>query len=70
MALRLGGDGGIDGLHLQFQSPDGAQRSTLRDGILETETTPPETPPTLEEKLARIGVTVDELRAAILGGGQ
>ena len=40
------------------------------NGILEIETTPPETPPTLEENLAKIGATVDELQAAILGGGQ
>lgn len=68
MALRLTGSGDIEGLHLQLQSPDGAQRTTVRAGILETETTTPDTAPTLEEKLARIGVTVDELRAAILGG--
>ena len=68
MALRLAGNGDIGGLHLQLQSPDGAQRTTVRDGILETETTAEAPVSTLEEKLARIGVTIDELRAAILGG--
>ena len=57
MVLRLTGEGGIDGLHLQLLSPDGTQRTTLRGSILETETTTPVAPPTLEEKLARIGVT-------------
>lgn len=68
MALRLTGSGDIEGLHLQLQSPDGAQRTTVRSGIIETETVAPDAPPTLEDKLARIGVTLDELRAAILGG--
>lgn len=70
MALRLTGDGGIEGLHLQLQSPDGAQRTTLRGDILETQAVAPSAAPTLEEKLATIGVTLDELRTAILGGGQ
>jgi hypothetical protein len=62
MALRLQGNGEIGGLDLKFQTPDGVQQSRLREGILESEMV---AELTVEEKLARIGLTLTELRDAL-----
>jgi hypothetical protein len=62
MALRLQGNGEIGGLDLRFQTPDGVEQSRLREGILEREVV---TELTVEEKLARIGLTLAELRDAL-----
>ncbi|GDX76022.1 hypothetical protein LBMAG41_10980 [Cyanobium sp.] len=62
MALRLQGNGEIAGLDLRFQTPDGVEQSRLRGEILEREVV---TELTVEEKLARIGLTLAELREAL-----
>jgi hypothetical protein len=62
MALRLQGNGEIAGLDLKFQTPDGVEQSRLRGEILEREVV---TELTVEEKLARIGLTLAELREAL-----
>ena len=62
MALRLQGNGEISGLDLKFQTPDGVEQSRLRGEILEREVV---TELTVEEKLARIGLTLAELREAL-----
>ena len=62
MALRLQGNGEIAGLDLKFETVDGVQRSRLRGGILEQEVT---AELSVEERLARIGLTVAELRDAL-----
>ncbi|MCE2835617.1 MAG: hypothetical protein LW834_01240 [Cyanobium sp. 49614_E6] len=62
MALRLQGNGEIAGLDLRFQTPDGVEQSRLRGEILEREVV---TELTVEERLARIGLTLAELREAL-----
>jgi hypothetical protein len=62
MALRLQGNGEIAGLDLRFQTPDGVEQSRLREGILAREVV---TELTVEERLARIGLTLAQLREAL-----
>jgi hypothetical protein len=62
MALKLQGNGQIDGLDLRFQSVDGVQESRLRNNCLDQKTV---VELTTEEKLMRIGLTLDELRDAL-----
>ena len=62
MALRLQGNGEINGLDLKFETVDGVEKSRLRGEILEREVM---AELTVDEKLARIGLTLAELRAAL-----
>jgi len=62
MGLRLQGNGEIGGLDLRFQTPDGVEQSRLRGEILEREVV---AELTVAEKLARIGLTLSELREAL-----
>jgi|694.fasta_scaffold11473_5 hypothetical protein len=62
MALRLQGNGEIAGLDLRFQTPDGVEQSRLRGEIIEREVV---SGLTVEEKLARIGLTLAQLREAL-----